>query len=172
MSQSSSEIQMRVEALRAQIGELRGYASLIGAQPPRPNSVRARVGAVAVQAVRRSLFWIFPQFQAFHDKLLVFLEMQIELAEALAAEARQVEEAAAPAAMVVDIEGLRASHEHLRQGQTELWTRWLGLRADVDRLAPPARAHWQDDDRRGWAGSGLRGESAGERRQADEPGDV
>lgn len=50
--------------------QLRNAAAGIGAMPPSPTTLRARIGAVLVSAVRRSLFWLIPQFERLHTLLI------------------------------------------------------------------------------------------------------
>ncbi len=50
--------------------QLRHAAAGIGAMPPSPATLRARMGAILVSAVRRSLFWLIPQFERLHTLLI------------------------------------------------------------------------------------------------------
>lgn len=59
-------------------------ADVVGRMPPEPPTLRARAGAVVVQAVRRMLFWLTPQINSAHQALLSVIQEQTTLIDQLA----------------------------------------------------------------------------------------
>jgi hypothetical protein len=55
----------------------------VGLMPPAPATRRGRWGGVLVRLVRRSLFWLLPQLEAFHSAMIQFAESQTALMEEL-----------------------------------------------------------------------------------------
>ena len=55
----------------------------VGRLPAAPPTVRARLGALLVKAVRRSLFWLLPQLDDFHSRLIEGLDLQFDVAKRL-----------------------------------------------------------------------------------------
>jgi len=70
-------------ALRRMIDHARRCAAAIGAQPPRPPTLRGRVGAVLVRLVRRMLFWHTPQIADFSEATLRVIEEQVAALESI-----------------------------------------------------------------------------------------
>jgi len=69
--------------LRRMIDHARRCAAAIGEQPPRPPTLRGRVGAVLVRLVRRMLFWHTPQIADFSEATLRVIEEQVAALESV-----------------------------------------------------------------------------------------
>lgn len=54
-----------IDALEDSLRALYVCRTLLGTVPPCPPTVRGRVGALAVRAVRRALFWFIPQVDSY-----------------------------------------------------------------------------------------------------------
>lgn len=59
-------------------------ADEVGRMPPEPPTLRARVGAVFVQLVRRMVFWLTPQINSANQAMLGVIQEQISLIDHLA----------------------------------------------------------------------------------------
>lgn len=66
------------------VDHARRCSAVIGDQPPRPPTLRGRVGAVLVRLVRRTLFWYTPQITDFNEATLRVLEEQVAALESVA----------------------------------------------------------------------------------------
>ncbi len=77
--------------LKLRLGELEACVQRIGAMPSIPPRARGRVGALAVQLVRRALFWLIPPLCQAHEKTLEVLREQALLMEALVKAVQQAE---------------------------------------------------------------------------------
>jgi hypothetical protein len=53
--------------------------ALIGTMPAAPATARARYGGFMVGLVRRALFWVWPQLDAFHSAVIEFAENEMSL---------------------------------------------------------------------------------------------
>lgn len=62
---------------------VRASHRLVGKMPPQPPTLRARIGALLVRLVQRTLFWYTPQLVQFHVAVTQAVEEQIEAFEAL-----------------------------------------------------------------------------------------
>jgi hypothetical protein len=70
---------------------VRSAATLVGSMPPAPNTLRGRVGAMAVGLVQRALFWYTPQLHAFHLKVSAALTEQARAIDILVADLREAQ---------------------------------------------------------------------------------
>lgn len=75
--------------------QIRSNRLLVGRMPPQPSTFRAKVGAVAVRAVQRMLFWYTPQIQSFQRDVVRVLEEQAALLSTLSAKQKRLESALA-----------------------------------------------------------------------------
>ena len=60
--------------LREAFDQVYRMRNLVGRMPPRPNTLRARAGAVLVSMVQRLLFWYTPQIARFHGAVTALLD--------------------------------------------------------------------------------------------------
>ena len=60
--------------LREAFDQVYRMRNLVGRMPPRPNTSRARAGAVLVRMVQRLLFWYTPQIARFHGAVTSLLD--------------------------------------------------------------------------------------------------
>jgi O-antigen chain-terminating methyltransferase len=60
--------------LREAFDQVYRMRNLVGRMPPRPNTLRARAGAVLVRMVQRLLFWYTPQIARFHSAVTSLLD--------------------------------------------------------------------------------------------------
>ena len=81
--------QPEISALEDKCLVLRSTQTLVGRLPPEPPTIRGRIGAFLVKAVRRSLFWYTPQIQAFHASVVDGFEQQVAALMTLAAANQQ-----------------------------------------------------------------------------------
>ena len=81
--------QPEISALEDKCLVLRSTQTLVGRLPPEPPTIRGRIGAFLVKAVRRSLFWYTPQIQAFHASVVDGFEQQVAALKTLAAANQQ-----------------------------------------------------------------------------------
>ncbi len=83
--------------LREAFDQVYRMRNLVGRMPPRPNTLRARAGAVLVRMVQRLLFWYTPQIARFHgavtsllDAFCTSLERQSGLVQSFQADLAQL----------------------------------------------------------------------------------
>jgi len=86
---ASGPQQPEIRALEDKCRVLRSTQTLVGRLPPEPPTMRGRIGAFLVKAVRRSLFWYTPQIQAFHASVADGFEQQVAALKTLAAANQQ-----------------------------------------------------------------------------------
>ena len=86
---ASGPQQPEIRALEDKCRVLRSTQTLVGRLPPEPPTMRGRIGAFLVKAVRRSLFWYTPQIQAFHASVVDGFEQQVAALKTLAAANQQ-----------------------------------------------------------------------------------
>jgi hypothetical protein len=77
--------------LRSKVDELARVSSEIGTIPPGPPTPRARLGAILIGGLRRALFWLLTQLNAFHAAVNEIARQQIVEMEKLAAGQRRLE---------------------------------------------------------------------------------
>src|SRR5579863_4694546 len=75
---------IRLPASEELWNQVAGEKLLIGRMPPSPGTVRGSVGRFLVEFVRRSLFWLTPQIQAFQRLVATALREQSGALSALA----------------------------------------------------------------------------------------
>jgi hypothetical protein len=104
----------RLETL---VESVRHGATQIGSMPPVPQTLRGRIGAVMVALVQRSLFWLMPQFHAFHLKVAAALD----------------EQASATQAILDDLQEVHVQLAELKR---------LAAQEDRSEASPPKEQHW------------------------------
>ncbi len=70
-----------VQRLRSSTAMLRSSIARIGEPPPSPPTLRGRVGLQAVQAVRRTLFWLVPSIQTAQNQIVDALDQHLAATE-------------------------------------------------------------------------------------------
>lgn len=113
LSGGSEAPEIYLERLTKASLELREAIGRLGEMPQGPRTWRARVGAAAVRAVRRGIFWHTAQVKEAEEKAAAALEEQARAIEGLAAAMGQLwrrqEEQAAKQAAAVDATEARIS---------------------------------------------------------------
>ena len=71
---SSSDILVELEETRR---ILRAQFDSVGEMPPRPPTIRGRIGALLVSLVRRAMFWYIGQDREFHRQQLKLLDAML-----------------------------------------------------------------------------------------------
>jgi len=79
-----------LERLEISLEALRQQGATIGEIPPAPATFRARLGALLVLAVRRSLFWLVPQLQQHSALLSSAMEEELAAIRTIEEDVRQV----------------------------------------------------------------------------------
>lgn len=70
-----------VGRLRASTAMIRSAIERIGGAPPAPPTLRGRIGAMAVRAMQRALFWYTPSVQNANTQILNALEIHLKVTE-------------------------------------------------------------------------------------------
>ena len=71
--------------LRSALVDAENLTLRIGEQPSQPDTLRGRVGAMAVRIIRRLLFWLTPQIKSANISLLQALEQQAAVSQQILA---------------------------------------------------------------------------------------
>ncbi len=106
----------------------------IGAMPPQPPSLRARVGAVLVAIVRRALFWYTAQIQAFQTRVAEAAAEQTRVLARLSGQ--QQEQATLLAKALARIEELE---RHTREEQENIRALFSELSRQMESQSPQSR---------------------------------
>jgi hypothetical protein len=124
-----------LEALDRALQRLYRTRALIGAMPAAPATFRARAGGVLVRFVRRSLFWLFPQLDAFHGAVVEFAECQMALMEELRFHLVALDEEIAQARHdLPQLSDTPAPEEKLASSTGELWLQIARCQAGVESI--------------------------------------
>lgn len=110
----SPDLTARVSRLQVRVAAIRASAARIGQLPPAPPTLRAKVGAVAVRALRRAMFWLIPSLQAAQEQIAGALEDQTKAVEDLV---KAIEKTNARMELLL---GERAAHGDSHSGAPEV----------------------------------------------------
>lgn len=122
-------------ALALDLADLKRLMGDIGQMPPRPPTLRGRLGATPVRIVRRVLFWVWPPLHAAFTVLYRLLERLIrkltDLEDALAAIAMSDPPGTRAVSELCE---LRIRLERMEDVQADAWLEVAKLRAEISEL--------------------------------------
>ena len=107
--------------------------ALVGVMPPAPATRRGRAGATLVRVVRRSLFWLLPQVDAFHGAMIEFAEIQATLMEQIRGHLIDIDqELETMRQQVAGVHNRPQTTDSAEQPGGELWLQLVRCQARVD----------------------------------------
>ena len=107
--------------------------ALVGVMPPAPATRRGHAGATLVRLVRRSLFWLLPQIDAFHGAMIEFAESQAALMEQIRGHLIDIDqELETMRQQVVGMGNQPQTGDGAEQPAGELWLQLVRCQARID----------------------------------------
>lgn len=135
----ASAAELDLIGLHHALSRLYDARALVGGVPAGPPTVRARVSAVLIGFIRRSLFWLLPQLDGFHAAVIEFSQQQLSMTGNLVNYMAALDEEVDRLRVGTVAQGSERSRYRATELSPELWLKSVHRRA-----AEAPSAHKED----------------------------